>query len=108
MHAFASLLCLLSLTLCRQGYIGGRSTLANDVTGQFCHPGEEYAIIIHGWKESCDNTEWVSLLASSRCTFALSLQSLAAATLAPLLLLCPRSYSLPRRLYNVHGLLAVQ
>lgn len=51
----------------RNGYDNGRNTLLNDQTDRYCQPGEEYAIIIHGWKESCE-TEWVNLLASSKCT----------------------------------------
>lgn len=46
------------------GYEAGRNNLLNDNSERYCSPGQEYAIIIHGWKESCD-TEWVSLLASS-------------------------------------------
>lgn len=53
----------------RQGHESGRKTLNDVGDSERCQPGEEYAIIIHGWKESCQ-TEWVSLLASSRFTFA--------------------------------------
>lgn len=53
------------LTQNRQGYESGRHTLLNDNSSErYCQPGEEYAILIHGWKETCE-TEWISLLASS-------------------------------------------
>lgn len=63
------------------GYDGGRKTLLNGDSG-LCQPGEDYAIIIHGWQESCD-TEWVSLLASST-QFTASLTPLTSLIFHPL------------------------
>lgn len=81
------------------GYDGGRKTLLNGDSG-LCQPGEDYAIIIHGWQESCD-TEWVSLLASST-QFIASFNVFNFSNISPSK---PQRFNgLPGRLHYLHGL----